>query len=491
MIVAPNDVVVPDPGQDGYAGSVEQHMTKQAVQKVREEHRGDAGWRHDPDHQLDENAAAKEAQRQADQFTAEQHDRLMHGIAMRGGPQVGGTNYLGISHDKLHEMVNNDIDPGTVDAAGAAWNEVGVALRGIGDRLTTASAATEQAWSGSAAEGARGFNSGVAGWSETTAQGALLSSNNMATQSNAAGSAKSTVPPPMDYSPWDQVTDLLSAPDPVSGANTVRAKLAQQQELHRQAADAVAAYDQTLSNSSSTMPAFETPPAFDPSYHDPTGAPAGGSEPPPGHPRQVAPVGGPPLSGGTRPPSSESSPPTSGPGSGLSPDPNRAPDDPGIRQPGSTGTDPSRANHGQGGPGGTGVGMDGPGGLGSAGGRGPGEAGFGEAPVGGWGGGPGGVGERGGFGGPGGSGGGRGGVEGRVPGPGAGALAAEQAAMGRGAAGAAGARGAAGLGGIPMAAGGSGRGGEDEEHERPSYLLEDDPDALFGTDEAASPPVIE
>jgi hypothetical protein len=44
---------------------------------------------------------------------------------------------------------------------------------------------------------------------------------------------------------------------------------------------------------------------------------------------------------------------------------------------------------------------------------------------------------------------------------------------------------------MPMAGGAPGRGGADEEHERPSYLLEDDPDALFGSNEAASPPVIE
>lgn len=478
--MAPN-AGVPDPGQDNYAGTVEHELRDQAVRKVREEHRGDAGWSHDPDHQLDEAAAAKDAQRQADQFTAEQHDRLTHGLAMRGGPQVGDTNYLSIPHDRLHEMVNNDIDPATVDEAGSAWNEIGVTFGRIGDRLTTASAQIEHSWSGSAAEGARCFNAGVAGWSGSTARGALLSSNNMATQSDAAGTVKSAVPPPMQYSMWDEVTDLLSTPDPVSGANTVRAKLQQQQELHRQAADAVATYDRTLGSSSSTMPAFETPPAFGPNPHDQTGAPGGGNEPPPGRRTQVVPVGGPP-------PSSES-PPPGGPDSGPPLEKNSAPNDPRVDQPGSTGTDPSWSGRGSSGHGrlaGTDIGVDGPGGLGSAGGRGLGDPGLGAAPVGGWGGGPGGGG-RGHFGGPGVV----RGVDGRVPGPGAGAPAAEQAALGRGAAGAAGARGSAGVGAMPVGAGGSGRGGEDEEHERPSYLLEENPNEVFGTDEAISPPVIE
>ncbi|WP_242582260.1 hypothetical protein [Amycolatopsis sp. 195334CR] len=38
--------------------------------------------------------------------------------------------------------------------------------------------------------------------------------------------------------------------------------------------------------------------------------------------------------------------------------------------------------------------------------------------------------------------------------------------------------------------GARGQGGEDEEHTRPSWLVEADPDALFGTDERTMPPVI-
>lgn len=42
-----------------------------------------------------------------------------------------------------------------------------------------------------------------------------------------------------------------------------------------------------------------------------------------------------------------------------------------------------------------------------------------------------------------------------------------------------------------MGGGGAGsRKEEDEEHDRPSYLIEADPDATFGTDEITAPPVI-
>jgi hypothetical protein len=58
-------------------------------------------------------------------------------------------------------------------------------------------------------------------------------------------------------------------------------------------------------------------------------------------------------------------------------------------------------------------------------------------------------------------------------------------------------RGGRGAGGGGMGGrGGMGAGGhgakdeEDEEHERPSYLLEPDPDAVFDTDQMTAPPVI-
>lgn len=71
-------------------------------------------------------------------------------------------------------------------------------------------------------------------------------------------------------------------------------------------------------------------------------------------------------------------------------------------------------------------------------------------------------------------------------GPGGALAAAEGAAM-RG--GPAGARG----GGVPggmVPPGRRGEGDDDSEHQRASYLVEGDPDAVFGTDEPTAPPVI-
>lgn len=75
------------------------------------------------------------------------------------------------------------------------------------------------------------------------------------------------------------------------------------------------------------------------------------------------------------------------------------------------------------------------------------------------------------------------------PGARSGAIGGEHGAGGRGAAGAGGRGGAAGMGG-GMGGGGRGQGGEDEEHTRASFLQEDDPEAIFGTDQITAPPVI-
>ncbi|MFE0019981.1 PPE domain-containing protein [Amycolatopsis sp. NPDC059021] len=78
-----------------------------------------------------------------------------------------------------------------------------------------------------------------------------------------------------------------------------------------------------------------------------------------------------------------------------------------------------------------------------------------------------------------------------IPGSGAAGAGAGGGAAGAGAAGAAGAgRGATGMGGMGgMGHGAKGKGGEDEERSS-KFLLGDDPNEIFGTDELTAPPVI-
>lgn len=69
-------------------------------------------------------------------------------------------------------------------------------------------------------------------------------------------------------------------------------------------------------------------------------------------------------------------------------------------------------------------------------------------------------------------------------------MAAEEAAGRGGLGGARGAAGQPGAGGMAGQGGKGGKKGEDGEHQRPSWLVEADPDEIFGTDEKVVPPVI-
>ena len=455
-----------------------------------------------------------------------QAQTLAQNVDTRQAPSVGGQNYMSYSHDDLYKMVNTNLSAGQVGTSSQSWNQIGNSMVTISKTLNNAATATESSWTGNAADAARGFHTGVASWTGTTSESAQLVSDNMYNQSQAAQSAQSAVPKPVPYSFTDELKDFFTAPNPVAGMNAVNQKLAAQQQAHQAAANAVQSYDSTLGQSAGKMPAMSPVPTFNPSAGG--GAPGNGS----------GSGGSGPGSGGTGPtfPGGANGGGSGGfsGGGGSGGHGGGAPMQPGPGVPGGGGsggggtgpganptspgttTDPSWTNPGGGGPGVPGFpgGGTGPGGTGSGG-------GFGMPPLGGFGGGGyGGGGSFGGGGGTGGSGfgGGAGGTGGSGSGYGsgrggfgpggsgsaagdassssagarsaAGAAAAEESAMGSGAAGARGAAGEQGAGGMGAGAGRGQRGKEDEEHKRPSFLVEADPDSIFGTDERTVPPVI-
>jgi hypothetical protein len=330
---------------------------------------------------------------------------------------------------------------------------------------------------------------------------------------------------------------LMTAPDPVAAADTIRQNLVRQQQLHQQAVDAVAAYDRNLGQSATSMPAFASPPSFDPhqpvtgvatpgpSGSDghggsvpvhPDGAERQGQAEPPARTRSSStpthdhpgsttpeppldepnghsgrdvgtrPMGGPPVDG-VGPPASRG-----GTGTGGEPD-HGGPSHGGAGHGGPDRSGPDRGGPDRGGPGREPAGA--PGGA-PGGGRG---GAPGREPAGAPGGGRGGVPGREPAGAPGREpGGGRGGAPDGARRPGAGESAGRAGGPGTGTGGAGGigsggvgtgSRGAKGPGGLPVP-GGPAR-GHNEDRERPPYLLERDPDELFGTNQPTMPSVIE
>jgi hypothetical protein len=401
-------------------------------------------------------------------------------------------NIAGQSHDALKRWTDTG-EPGDADRLAQTWQEVGTGLQTAAKDLMVAVFGSEEGWKGQAANAMREQLRRVADWSRKTGEGFDKASTAFVRQGEAVGSAKTSMPDPVQFSPEQMIKDAAQGGiiDLMMLPKTMYEQHQKKQEAYQMAIQVVTQRDTELAAAAASVPPFEPPPKIGDS---------GGKEPPPPGPGMPGspgfrpggrnPVGGNTggnLTGGGGPGGGGGPLPGFPGGGGFGPnDPNGggSNDDqntpPNVNIPGMpigtgtsgynpAGTPPT--NFGGGNPNPFTAGPTAAGGGG----------GFGGAFGGGFG--PGGAPRPGGGFGPLGS--------GTAAGAGAGAGSAPP----HGAGGMGGARpgAAGGRGGMPGGMGGGGgrgQGGEDEEHQRPSYLVEPDPDATFGTDQMTAPPVI-
>lgn len=414
--------------------------------------------------------------------------QLMSGLATQQAPDTAGVNYQRFSHEQLHSMVNNSIDPAGLFDMGDSWTKVGNGYADTANTIVSTVGASESSWQGTAGDAARSALTQTSSWLGTAGQGAQAAGNHLYIQSQAASNAKHSVPPPTNFN-LDNAINKLRFGD-VSAFQQAVAQQAQAAEDQRQQAiQAVQSYDTTLGHTSGAMPAFTPPPRFTPST-SPTASPIPGGSAHggmPGHGGYSVPhVSGGSVVGsagvgsagvGAFPGAAPGLTPIGPPGvpsvtttagytgpisQGLDSTgnpvawPGQNPAGAGIPI-GGGGTGNGGSWAGTGALGGASGGLGGVGGLGGAGGRR----------------GSGGLGGSGGFGGGAGAGAGAGGAaRGRSGvGQGAGALGAQEA-------GAASRPGANGMSGVS----GAGRGGkreEDKEHKSAAYLRENNPENVF------------
>lgn len=480
-------------------------------------------------------------QRVQDTYTQDMNTRaqaLAQGLDTRDGPIMQCYNYLSTPHPELKTMVTENVDPDAIGSTGDQWISAGNAMVRFQEGVASAINNSEADWQGKAGNSARTFMAQVGNWVGEAGQSAQLAGTQTNLQAVGLADARRNMPDPVDFDADAANRDLQTTTNPllyVAKLGNYQLQYNRAQSAHEEAAGVVSTYDNTLAGAS-TMPAFGAPPqmtagsstseteiqqtkipnssvdVYRNSNVSTTTTTDGTTDLPPGRtdipPTQSGDPGGPGNPSNPGVPGNPGVPAIPGPGGGS-----------GSGGSGSGGTGSgSGSGSGSGtGPGGLGTTPSGdipvlpgpgqfptPGPTGSNPGQNPNFPGTPPLPIGGLPGPTGGDLARGagrGFGpggGPGstggyGSGGGPGGM-GRPPGMGGmgpgglgvgGALAAEGAAV-RG--GAAGARGAAGGGMVPP--GKRGEGEEDGEHQRASYLVEGDPDAVFGTDEMTAPPVI-
>lgn len=440
---------------------------------------------------------------------------------MSGGEFGQCRNWMAIPHEKLYDDIHSGRGAAANEGALSSYEEIGALFAEVQDDIARGISMIRGGYEGDGSDAAQNAISGLEAWTADAQTGASLAGQNVQTQTDGYVQAKNSMPEPVTYNGWQ--TAGATVADVLIGGPVVREYLeAQQREAHMQAAQVMGGYDATAGSAALSMPTF-VPPApttvqvAEPSPgQSPVGALAGsvtqaggfaggGGSGGGGGATPVSTFGG--MTGGA----GAGSPSRYSPGAGGGVPAGGAP---------AAGTGPARSGPGAGGAtGGSGPGRSGPGaggagevpfvpggyrtgagGSGSGAGRagGPYRPGAGGAAgagrYGGAGGtlgrgfGPSGSGAGEGFGGRG-AGSGGGGL-GRGPAFGAGAAGmADDMAPGRGAGGAgAGGRGFGGAVAPFMGGAGRGRGGDDIEHQRPSYLVETDD--IWGDGRKVAPPVI-
>ncbi|NIJ14588.1 hypothetical protein FHU38_004989 [Saccharomonospora amisosensis] len=404
---------------------------------------------------------------------------------MGGVPSPDG-NYLGEDHQRLKEYLAA-VDPAQVETYSDGYYDLHKLFQDLADALKESVGKSQQGWEGEAADQAHNYFTGLSTWADGNSQNAQLASDIIHQESEAASTARNSMPEPVPFS-WD--TEMQRwGDDPFNVVGNVSKSIEtynQSKQAHEQAAQVMTRYDTDLHDAGNKQPVFAEPPRFgeggsgevnrpvptvqqpgggqgtNPSGYQGGGVP-GGSVPGGGGSGSFSPGGSTPGGSGSLP---------GGVSTGVGPMPSgtrpsgyRSPSIPRSRVPGGGGNTqgigampmPGMVPGGGGGAGGGGAGGFGRGGGGFGPGGGSGAAGAGPGAASGAGARPGGM-------------------------PGAGMP---------GGAGAAAAAGRGGMGGAPMGgAGRGGQGGEDEEHQRPTYLVEGDPDEVFGTNERTAPPVI-
>jgi hypothetical protein len=410
-------------------------------------------------HMPDEDRSTKQEIQQ--HINSSQAAELAPAVRMGDDRAIGDTpNWDGFDSEHLYNFATQNNSPTTADDLGRAFNTGGNSLADAANGLLDAVTQLDGAWSGAAAESARKALAPLAQAAGLAGQTAQMMGVQMSQQSVAATEVRK-LPPPEKF---DQAQSLnaMVAGGPMAMQQDMKAQKDAADAVKREQITFLNTYTQSLTTVDAQTPSFVPPketiggggdgPAritggevYVPTTSTPINHGTTTGAPPSKYTGVAGPNGGQGWADNTGQTDQNSFTPLPGSGTGAS---NFTPGNPVSTTPTTFGP----------GSGATAVPGAGAGGFGG---------GFGNFGGSGGGANPGGAGSRGGL--PGGAGG--------PGGPGAGGPGGM----------APGGRGNSGMGGAPR---GKGDREEDQEHDRPSYLVEGDPESTFGNDALTAPPVI-
>ncbi|MBB4907213.1 hypothetical protein [Actinophytocola algeriensis] len=419
-------------------------------------------------HMPDEDRSTTQEIRES--INASQSAELAPEVRMGEDRAIGDTpNWDAFDSEQLYNFATQNNAPSTADNLGRAFNEGGNSLAEAANALYEAVHALDGAWTGVAADSAKTALSPLAQAAGGAGQTAQMMGVQMSQQSLAATEVRKL--PPAQKHDNQQSLNAMIAGGPAAMQADIKAQKDAADAVKREQISYLNAYTKTMSAVDAQTPSFVPPKERIGGGGVGGGSLPGGSVVIPGTGNQQVYNGGTTTGAPTGKYTGVAGPGDAASGHGYLGDPNQTDQSGYAPLPSGLGTGTSGYNPGPTNPSPTFGPGGGPGGVPSTSVPGAGAGGFG--------------GGFGSFGGPGGAGGAGGAGAGAGSGnPGAtgpkGMTPAGMAPGGRGGAG-------GGMGGAPR---GKGDGEEDQEHERPAYLVEGDPESAFGNDQLTAPAVI-
>lgn len=208
--------------------------------------------------------------------------RLSQDATLRQAPAIPQQDYRAVPHPEIKDSVTVDADPARARELGDAWIDLGAAMIGFQDRFAAAIEDSARTWEGAAGDAARRFLADVGTYIGEAGSSAQLTGRQAQLHADALADAR-RMPDPIPYDPVAATAEWQAAPffekDAVAQRHwdTYNASNA----AHDEAARAASQFDGTIA-ASSAMPAFSAPPAM----HDAErpGPPPGPDDPPPSSP---------------------------------------------------------------------------------------------------------------------------------------------------------------------------------------------------------------
>lgn len=193
-----------------------------------------------------------------------QRGQLAQGLSMRPAGPIPRTNAAAYGHPELKQMIDAS-EPNQAHELGHLWNDLGNEIMVFGENLQNTATSSEAIWVGQAGNTARSALSALATWCQHTGQGVQFMGTTVRTQAEAAETAKLVMPDPVPYDPAKYQTQLNETINPVEWARIIgdaRAQADRQHAAHAEAIRVVETYSASLHDTNAAMPAFTPPPTF-------------------------------------------------------------------------------------------------------------------------------------------------------------------------------------------------------------------------------------